>query len=257
MQGRPLDGTTTDAAVVERDGEAATIWLNRPDRGNALGPELVAALDAAVDASLADGTRLLILRGRGRHFCTGFDLADLDTATEGDLALRVLRIEMLLQKIHALPVTTLAIAQGRVFGAGADLFAVCDHRLAVEGSSFAFPGPAFGLVLGTGRLAGLVGEGTVRRLLLAGTGIAATDAATLGLATQVLAEDALPPAIAAAQVAALRLDAATVAALHGRTRRADDAGDLAALARSVARPGLKQRILDHRARTLAVKAPRA
>ncbi len=247
----------TDALLVERDGEATTLWLNRPERGNALGPDLVAALDAALEASLAAGARLIVLRGKGRHFCTGFDLSDLDTATEGDLALRVLRIELLLQKLHALPVTTLAIAQGRVFGAGADLFAVCDHRLAVEGSSFAFPGPAFGLVLGTGRLAGLVGEGAARRLLLAGAGIPATEAVLLGLATHALPEAALPDAIATACAAATRLDAPTIAALHGRTRRADDAGDLAALARSVARPGLKQRIQDHRTRTLAAKAPRA
>lgn len=244
----------TDAVLVERDGEATTLWLNRPERGNALGPDLADALDAALDAAIAAGARLLLLRGKGRHFCTGLDLSDLDAATEGDLALRVLRIELLLQKIHALPVTTLAVAQGRVFGAGADLFAVCDHRLAADGSSFAFPGPAFGLVLGTGRLASLIGEGPARRLLLAGTGIPAAEAATLGLATQVLPEDVLPDAIATARAAATRLDAPTIAALHGRTRRADDAGDLAALARSVARPGLKQRILDHRARTLAAKA---
>lgn len=252
----PADEAMTDRVLVEWEGAAATLRLNRAARGNALGPDLTEALDAALDASLAAGARLVILRGEGRHFCTGFDLSDLDTASEGDLALRVLRIELLLQKLHALPVTTLAVAQGRVMGAGADLFAVCDHRIALEGSSFAFPGPAFGLVLGTGRLAGLVGEGVARRLLLAGDAIPAGEAARIGLATRHLAEDALPAAIAAARAAALRLDAPTVAALHGRTRRADDAADLAALARSVARPGLRQRILDHRARTQAAKAPR-
>ncbi|MBR0676793.1 enoyl-CoA hydratase/isomerase family protein, partial [Roseomonas alkaliterrae] len=51
--------------------------------------------------------------------------------------------------------------------------------------------------------------------------------------------------------AATRLDAATVAALHARTRRADDAGDLAALARSVARPGLKARVEAYRAQATA------
>jgi enoyl-CoA hydratase len=256
-RGRPWDEAMTDAVLLEPDGATATLWLDRPGRGNALGPELVEALEAALEVSLQAGARLIVLRGKGRHFCTGFDLSDLDTASEGDLALRVLRIELLLQRIHALPVATVAIAQGRVFGAGADLFAACDHRLALDDASFAFPGPAFGLVLGTGRLAGLVGEGAARRLLLAGATLPAAEALALGLATQTLAEDALPAALAAARAAALRLDAATVAALHGRTRRADDAGDLAALARSVARPGLRQRILDHRARTLAARAPRA
>lgn len=232
---------TDNPVLIEAEGPNATLWLNRADRGNALGPALVEALDAAIDAALAHGARLIILRGKGRNFCTGFDLSDLETCTDGDLALRILRIEILLQKIHALPVTTLAIAQGRIFGAGADLFAACDHRLAMPGASFAFPGPAFGLVLGTGRLAGLVGGGAARRLLLAGRPVEAEAAMAMGLATG-MGDDT-----AAALAAATRLDAPTIAALHARTRQADDAGDLAALARSVARSGLKQRIQDYRA----------
>ena len=236
------------AVEVERDGSAAVLWLSRPERGNALGEEIVAALHEALDAVLADGARLVVLRGRGRNFCTGLDLADLATASEGDLALRILRIELLLQRIHALPVTSMAIAGGRVFGAGADLFAACDQRIALAGASFAFPGPAFGLVLGTARLAALVGEGAARRLLLAGAAVEAERAAALGLATAVTAEDGIGAAIAEERAAAERLDAATVAALHARTRRADDEADLAALARSVARPGLKARIEAYRAK---------
>ncbi|MFL1460695.1 enoyl-CoA hydratase/isomerase family protein [Roseococcus sp. DSY-14] len=225
-----------------RDGAAWTLTLERPERGNALGEALTDALHAALDAALAGGARLVVLRGEGRNFCTGLDLSDLETATEGDLALRILRIEILLQRIHALPVTTVAVAQGRVFGAGADLFAACDHRLALDGAAFAFPGPAFGLVLGTARLAALVGEGAARRLLLAGAPVPREAALEMGLAT---AGD--ESGLAAVREAAGRLDPETVAALHARTRRADDAADLAALARSVARPGLKARVLAYRA----------
>jgi enoyl-CoA hydratase/carnithine racemase len=241
----------TTPVTVEADGAVHTIRLTRPDRGNALGPEMVAAIDAALDGALDAGARLVVLRGEGRHFCTGFDLSDLDALDDGELALRAIRIEILLQRIHALPISTLAVAGGRVFGAGADLFAVCDHRVALAGSSFAFPGPAFGLVLGTGRLAGLVGDGVARRLLLAGATIEAEAALAMGLATQVVEADGIAAAVDAARDAATRLDAPTVAALHGRTRRADDAGDLAALARSVARPGLKDRILAYRAQVAA------
>jgi len=242
---------------VEAAGDTVTLWLDRPERGNALGPALVEALDAGIDAALARGARLIVLRGRGRNFCTGLDLADLDAVSEGDLALRIIRIELLLQKIGGLPVTTMAVAGGRVFGAGADLFAACDRRLALTGSSFSFPGPAFGLVLGTGRLAGLVGDAAARRLLLEGAPVDAGTALALGLATAQPGEEEVPEAIAAAGRAAARLDAETVAALHGRTRRAEDAADLAALARSVARPGLKQRIQDYRARSTASRAPKA
>lgn len=244
-----MDAQADDSVPVttERAGAVATLWLDRPERGNALGAGMVAALDAALDAVLAGGARLVVLRGRGRNFCTGLDLADLDAITDGDLALRILRIELLLQRVHALPVTTMAVAGGRVFGAGADLFAVCDHRVALDGASFSFPGPAFGLVLGTARLAGLVGEAAARRVLLAGETIGAEAAQAMRLASSVLGEEAVDAAIAAAATAATRLDAETVAALHRRTRRADDDADLAALARSVARPGLVQRVRDYRA----------
>ncbi|MBP0465086.1 enoyl-CoA hydratase/isomerase family protein [Roseomonas sp. PWR1] len=239
--------------LVEHHGDTTTLWLARADRGNALGPDMVDALDGGIDAALAAGARLIALRGQGRNFCTGLDLSDLDAIGDGDLALRILRIELLLQRIHGLPVTTLAIASGRVFGAGADLFAVCDHRIALAGASFAFPGPAFGLVLGTARLAGLVGDTAARQLLLAGQPVEASRALALGLATAVIDADATDGAIGAAHAAATRLDAPTVAALHARTRRADDAGDLAALARSVARPGLKARVEAYRAKVAAAR----
>jgi hypothetical protein len=66
----------------------------------------------------------------------------------------------------------------------------------------------------------------------------------------------LPPAAIAAGLAriaaaAARLDPVTVAALHARTRQAEDDADLAALVRSAARPGLRQRILDYRAAVAA------
>lgn len=227
----------------ERDGAVLTLWLARPERGNALGPELVAALEAALAAR--GDARLVVLRGEGKHFCTGFDLSDLPALSDGDLLLRVVHIELLLQTLHALPVTTLAVGGGRTFGAGADLFAACDHRVALEGASFSFPGPAFGLALGTARLAGRVGASAARALLLAGREVKAEEALALGLATAVVA--APEDAIAEAARAAARLDAPTVALLHERTRGAEDAADLAALVRSAARPGLKARIEAYRA----------
>lgn len=237
--------------LASRADGVATLSLNRPDRGNALGPELVEALSEAFDRAVAHGARLVVLRGEGRHFCTGFDLTDLETLSDGDLLLRVVRIEQLLQRIHAAPVATLAIATGRTFGAGADLFAACDRRIAAAGASFAFPGPAFGLVLGTARLAAMVGRDRARAILLAGREVTAEAAAMAGLATAVLGEEAIAPEIARAAAEAARLDPETVAALHRRTGRAEDDADLAALVRSAARPGLKQRILDYRAQVAA------
>ncbi|WP_431272748.1 hypothetical protein [Dankookia sp. P2] len=76
-------------------------------------------------------------------------------------------------------------------------------------------------------------------------------AAMAGLATAVLGDEAIAPEIARAAAEAARLDPETVAALHRRTTRPEEDADLAALVRSAARPGLKQRILDYRAQVAA------
>ncbi len=88
-------------------------------------------------------------------------------------------------------------------------------------------------------------------MLLAGAEMPAAAALAAGLATATLDAEAVPAAIAAAAEAAARLDPQTVAALHRRTSRAEDDADLAALVRSAARPGLRQRILDYRAAVAA------
>lgn len=237
----------SDPVQVEARDDTTIIWLDRPERGNALDAAMVERLHEAVDVALARSARLIILRGRGRNFCTGLSLDDLDTASDGDLALRVIRIELLLQRLHSCPVSTMAVAVGRTFGAGADLFVACDYRVAVEGSSFSFPGPSFGLVLGTARLAARIGDDATRRLLLSGAVTPASDALRLGLATAVLEEAGISEAVDAAGAAARRLEPQTVLALHARTRRSDPDADLAALVRSAARPGLKERIQAYRA----------
>ena len=79
---------------------------------------------------------------------------------------------------------TIAIAHGRTLGAGADLFVACDRRIALTGSSFSFPGPGFGLVLGTARLAQRIGRDAARALLVAGRSIDADEALARELATE-------------------------------------------------------------------------
>src|SRR3546814_15241911 len=71
---------------------------------------------------------------------------------------RFIRIELLLQARQAAPFLTVAVGHGRHIGAGADMFVACQRRIVVGEAAFRFPGAAFGLVLGTGRLARLVGS---------------------------------------------------------------------------------------------------
>lgn len=236
----------TGLSLQEHDG-TVTVLLSRPGRGNALDPGLVDALSEAL-AALHARTDLhtLVLRGEGPHFCTGFDLSDFASLSDGDLLLRFVRIELLLDTLYRSPLRTIAVAQGRAWGAGADLFCACDRRACVAGATFRFPGARFGLVLGTRRLAERIGDGTAREVVVNGGELTAEGARAAGLVTDLVAgdadrwaADAPPPAV----------DRATQGALHAATRGpaavlADT--DLATLVRSAARRGLRERIASYR-----------
>jgi enoyl-CoA hydratase/carnithine racemase len=238
---------------IAREGEILRLTLQRPDKGNALSDSLVAALAEAFDDARRACPRLLVLEGAGPHFCTGFDLSALEAETDATLLARFVRVERLLQAVWTAPFPTLALAQGRVTGAGADLFCACSQRWIVGDAKFSFPGAGFGLVLGTGRLADAVGAAHAQRWVMGGGLVSADEALATGLATQRVAA-AGGEEFAAWLRTVQRLDDETHAAIHEATegaRRprgsAGDAQDMARLERSAARPGLKDRITAYRA----------
>lgn len=244
-----------DELICRRDGAVLHLQLNRPDKGNALSATLVGALTAALEAVARDESlRLLVLSGAGRHFCTGFDLSDLDSETDDSLLARFVRVELLLQAVHAAPCTTLALAHGRTMGAGADLFAACSERWVVDDASFAFPGAGFGLVLGTARLAGRVGATRAAAWIESGASIDTDAAYASGLATRRIQADAVDAECQRLLERTSRLDATTqrgiraaIAAAQHPRGAAGDAQDLARLVRSAARPGLRERVAAYRA----------
>lgn len=224
-----------------------TLTLNRPEKGNALCAELVEVLIEQVTRACADSSvHTLVIRAAGKHFCTGFDLSDLAASSDGDLLHRFVRVEQLLQAVWRAPIRTVALAQGRAWGAGADLFAACEQRLCAADTTFRFPGTRFGLVLGTRRLSERVGGDTARRWLLAGAEVNAGDALAASLATRIIT--AAERENYAATLATPALDRETSSALRALTRHDDDDRDLAELVRSAMRPGLKTRIEDYVAR---------
>ncbi|MCZ4314395.1 enoyl-CoA hydratase/isomerase family protein [Comamonadaceae bacterium G21597-S1] len=242
---------------VTRDDGIVHIRLNRPDKGNALSAALVADIDAAVHLARKEPTRLMVLSGEGKHFCTGFDLSSLEHETDDSLLARFTRVELMLQAIHTAPFPTLALAHGRTMGAGADIVCACSERWIVDDAQFAFPGAGFGLVLGTARLAEAVGAAVTHRWIETGETIPAEAALTHGLAQRRVARATLADDLHARCVAARRLDATTHAAIHAATENrrrpraaCGAAADLATLVASAARAGLKDRILAYTQRQL-------
>ena len=257
MSGATSEAQPAEPAVLlEQRGATALVTLDRPQTGNAFSAQLVAGLDGALDQALRAGAQLVVLKGAGRHLCTGFDLSGIEGQSDGDLLLRLVRIEQLLQKVASLPALTLCLGTGRTVGAGADLFAACDLRVAVSGAHFSFPGVGFGVILGNRRLAALVGPGAARDILLNARSLSAEAALTVGLATACVSGAEEAAALADAEAMVERLSPATITALRAATSPPDPDRDLAALVTAAARPGLRARILAHRARTLQARASR-
>lgn len=235
---------TAPLQVHQADG-VWTFTLNRPEKLNALNAELVEALMDAVARAHAEHARLMVFCGAGRSFSAGFDLSDMEAQSEGDLVLRFVRIEMLLQAVAQSPAQTLALAHGKVFGAGVDLFAACRHRVAAPEAVFRMPGLQFGLVLGTRRFGDIVGASAARALLERLGSFGADEALAMNFATRLAPRDAWPALVEEGRATSLLLDAQTRAALNQvlHPARADE--DLAVLVRSAARPGLKQRLRSY------------
>jgi len=231
--------------TVERRGAAAVATLDRADKMNALSAALVDELLAVVDACARDGTRLLVLRGNGRNFSAGFDMAGHDAQTEGDLLLRFVRIEQLLQAVRHAPFDTMALAHGRNFGAGVDLIAACARRVAEPGATFRMPGLKFGLVLGSRLFAQRVGGERARQVLEVSQTFTATDAQAWGFLTAVAPQERWDAMIEEAAAAVAQLPPASAARLYAVTTPDTRDADLAELVRSAARPGIKQRITEY------------
>lgn len=236
-------------AIVEtrRTADGATrLTLNRPEKANALDEAMVAALHDALADVRTDGTRLLVLDAAGKHFCAGFDLGGLDDCSDGDLLLRFVRVETALQMLYHLPFPTMALAKGRAMGAGADLFAACSRRIAASGTQFRMPGLAFGVLLGTRRLAARIGADAARRIQNETRPFYAAEALALGFATDIVEEAGWPGVVEEAAAAAGTLSPAATAALFRATVTDTRSQDMADLVASAARPGLKQRIQAYR-----------
>lgn len=235
----------TGPATLHRDGEVWTISLARPDKRNALSGELVEQLIDWVQRAPAEGAKVLVFQGEGRNFSAGFDFSDVEQQTEGDLVLRFVRLEMLLQAIGSSPCLTVALAHGRTFGAGVDIVASCRQRYASADSSFRMPGLKFGLVLGTRRFGEIVGREQACALQQVAATFDAPRAQQLGFLHDIVEQAQWPAVVERARACAAALPELSRSALYEVLSSRECDTDLAWLVRSAARPGLKQRIADY------------
>lgn len=245
--------SSPDELAIQRDGAALHLTLSRSARSNALSATLVEALLDVLQAAELDGAALVTFRGAGENFCSGFDLGNLDHQSDGDLLLKLVRIEHLLQRIAHAPFATLAMVQGKVIGAGCDLFCSCSERVAAPDAVFRMPGWRFGIALGTRRLVQRVGADAARSVLADSQTIAADDALKIGLATSIAVRDTWSHMMKLAAEKASLLEPVSRSMLLGLTAFDTRDADLAALVESASRPGLKHRIQQYRSAERAIQ----
>ncbi|PZX51870.1 methylglutaconyl-CoA hydratase [Algoriphagus ratkowskyi] len=180
-----------NAVLTEINDRIGTITLNRPEKRNALGPELIAGLYNAFEAMNAnEDVKVIVLKSTGKAFCAGADLAYLqqlqDFSYEENLA-DSRRLMELFNLIYCLPKVVIAEIQGHALAGGCGLATVCDFAFSVPDALFGYTEVRIGFVpaLVSVFLMEQIGAAKTQELLLSGEFISSTKAAELGLITVV------------------------------------------------------------------------
>ena len=173
---------------VESEGGVTRIFLNRPEKVNALNSELLEQLRAAfLSFSESPDVRVVVLGGRGKAFCGGADVKELSALTGSNAGSFVQKIHAVCEAIRGLPVPVVARLHGAVIGAGLEIAAACDLRIAADGTKFAMPEVRLGIpsVVEAALLPRLMGSGRAAWLVLTGEAIDARRAYEWGLIEQI------------------------------------------------------------------------
>jgi methylglutaconyl-CoA hydratase len=198
-----LTGRDEDSPVLidaTRSG-IVLLTLNRPEKRNALGPELVVALSDAFDTLKgADHVRAVFLRGAGASFCAGVDpdyIAESADWLEDDIREDALRLATMLKKLSDLPQLTVALVDGAAFDAGAGLVAACDLAVATDAASFAFSEVRLGFspAAASPYVIRALGARNAKALFATGRVFKAAEALKWGLVHDVVAGAAAFPAL--------------------------------------------------------------
>ena len=213
-----MDTRNLAEPLLLRRDEAGIAWLtlNRPAQRNALSLDLMAALQAALDAIAKEaGTKVVVIAGAGPGFCAGHDLRELRADPSRQFYERTFRdCSKLMQTIVALSKPVIARVHGIATAAGCQLVATCDLAVAAETARFATPGVNIGLFCSTPMVAltRAVHRKAAMEMLLTGDLIDAARARDLGLVNRIVPEAKLD-----AEVTALARQIAEKSALTVKT----------------------------------------
>lgn len=243
-----IDSFTSEVLSIELGDNVATLWLDREEKRNALGPAFWTDLPIAMSVIAEDPeVRAVVVAARGPHFSVGLDLVAMSGLVSGatperDGASRrpspavraasvradVLRMQASITSVADCGVPVVAAIQGYCLGGGVDLAAACDIRLASADAVFSVRETKVAIVADLGslqRLPHIIGKGHVAELAYTGKDITASRAADIGLVNHVSSDSeavvadarALATEIASNSPLAVRGTKAVLAAGEGRS----------------------------------------
>jgi len=182
--------------ILEFSGEIARITLNRPDKRNAINPQMMCDLQTAFDTIEKSHSRLVVLTGAGKCFCAGMDLDMLATIAKQSAAENQedsRRIAKLLRRIWSFPRPLIAAVNGAAYAGGCGIATLCDFTLAAPEAKFGYTEVKIGFLpaIVSVFLTRQIGEKRSRDLLLTGRIISAEQAMDYGLVTEVVPAESL------------------------------------------------------------------
>lgn len=191
-----------DLILCEEQEAIATLTINRPEKHNALSPDMLALCCAHLDRlQAAAQTRVLVIRGHGtRAFTSGFDIGRLPDR-QGQSATPVStgpgQFAQFIAQVRAFPAPTIAMIHGYCMGGGLELAATCDIRLSATTGQFRMPPARLGVLYsgeGLLRFINLIGIAHTSEIFYTACTFDATRAREMGLLNHVLPPDELEPA---------------------------------------------------------------
>ena len=182
---------------ITTDGAVRTVTMTRPDKRNAMNPEMLEQLRTAFEVTPPSTERVTVIRGEGTAFSSGLELS-----TNGIDKAETVRIEKMFDAVYRYPLPTVAVVHGAAIAGGCELALHCDFVVAARSAQIAMPLAQFGVSTTwflTKKIVDAAGPVTAREFLLLGNAMPAERLYDLGVISRVAdlegLEDAVHPLV--------------------------------------------------------------